>query len=170
MAIIMGEGWALHSLMEGAIVPRSRRWTTDIGLQDDGQMGRGTTRWEPTLAFPKTGAHRATLGDRIFAEVHIDVKAHKERENSREGLYGDSVGGRAGLAPFIESVVYEYMGVQDDNTLVLRETSRQGERVERSTMFVRLSPVGPTKVRFASGAVSIAIDDEQVATIRWLGA
>jgi hypothetical protein len=72
--------------------------------------------------------------------------------------------------PFIESVVYDYIGVQGTNTLVLRETSRQGERVERSMLYVRLNADGPTKMRFPSGVLSVEIDDEQVAQVRWLGA
>jgi len=34
---------------------------------------------------------------------------------------------------------------------------------------VRLAPDGPTKIRFASGVVSVIVDDEQVAIVRWLG-
>jgi hypothetical protein len=148
-------------------VPRSRRWTTDAGSQESG-FGRGTTKWEPTLAFPKSGAHRATIGDRLFAEVHIDVKIQQERETARTDTF-DSSGARNAV-PFIESVVYDYMGVQDAHTLVLRETSRQGERVERSMLYVRLNAEGPTKVRFPSGVLSIIIDEEQVALARWIGA
>ena len=148
-------------------MPRSRRWTTEAGAQESG-FGRGATKWEPTLAFPKTGMHRATIGDRIFAEVHIDVRVQQERESARSDAF-DSSGARSGV-PFIESVVYDYMGVQDVNTLVLRETSRQGERVERSMLYVRLNADGPTKMRFPSGVLSIEIDDEQVAQVRWLGA
>jgi hypothetical protein len=120
------------------------------------------------LAFPKTGAHRATIGDRLFAEVHIDVKIQQERESARSDGY-DSSGAR-GAVPFIESVVYDYMGVQDGHTLVLRETSRQGERIERSMLYVGLNADGPTKVRFPSGVLSITIDDEHVALARWIGA
>jgi hypothetical protein len=150
-------------------VPRSRRWTTDAGPHDAGAgFSRGTTKWEPTLAFPKTGAHRATIGDRLFAEVHIDVRVQQERESARSEPY-DGTGARPG-APFIESVVYDYMGVQDGHTLAIRETSRQGERIERSMLYVRLNPNCPTKVRFPSGLVSVAIDDEQVASARWIGA
>jgi hypothetical protein len=150
-------------------VPRSRRWTTDAGPHDTGSgFGRGSTKWEPTLAFPKTGAHRATIGDRLFAEVHIDIKIQQERESARGDAY-DGTGARAAV-PFIESVVYDYMGVQDGSTLVLRETSRQGERIERSMLYVRMNPDGPTKVRFPSGVLSISIDDEQVALARWTGA
>ena len=148
-------------------MPRSRRWTTEAGAQESG-FGRGATKWEPTLAFPKTGTHRATIGDRIFAEVHIDVRVQQERESSRSDAF-DSSGARSGV-PFIESVVYDYIGVQGANTLVLRETSRQGERVERSMLYVRLNADGPTKMRFPSGVLSIEIDDEQVAQVRWLGA
>jgi len=148
-------------------VPRSRRWTTEAGAQESG-FGRGATKWEPTLAFPKTGTHRATIGDRIFAEVHIDVRVQQERESSRSDAF-DSSGARSGV-PFIESVVYDYIGVQGANTLVLRETSRQGERVERSMLYVRLNADGPTKMRFPSGVLSIEIDDEQVAQVRWVGA
>jgi len=148
-------------------VPRSRRWTTEAGAQETG-FGRGSTKWEPTLAFPKTGTHRATIGDRLFAEVHIDVKVQQERETARTDSF-DNSGARAGV-PFIESVVYDYMGVQDGRTLVLRETSRQGERVERSMLYVRMNENGATKVRFPSGVIAIAIDDEQVAEARWLGA
>jgi hypothetical protein len=147
-------------------VPRSRRWTTQAGSQDPA-FGRGSTKWEPTLAFPKTGAHRATIGDRLFAEVHIDVKIQQERESARSDAF-DSTGARNAV-PFIESVVYDYLGVQDERTLVLRETSRQGERVERSMLYVRLNPEAPTKVRFPSGVLAISIDDEQVALARWIG-
>lgn len=147
-------------------MPRSRRWTTDAGTQE-ASFGRGSTKWEPTLAFPKTGAHRATVGDRLFAEVHIDVKIQQERETARTDTF-DSSGARNAV-PFIESVVYDYMGVQDSGTLVLRETSRQGERVERSMLYVRMNADGPTKVRFPSGVLSITIDDEQVALARWIG-
>jgi len=148
-------------------VPRSRRWTTEAGAQESG-FGRGATKWEPTLAFPKSGTHRATIGDRVFAEVHIDVRVQQERESGRADAF-DSTGARSGV-PFIESVVYDYIGVQDPNTLVLRETSRQGERVERSMLYVRLKADGPTKLRFPSGLISIEVDDEQVAQVRWLGA
>ena len=148
-------------------MPRSRRWTTEAGAQESG-FGRGATKWEPTLAFPKSGTHRATVGDRIFAEVHIDVRVQQERESARADAF-DSAGARSGV-PFIESVVYDYMGVQDGNTLVLRETSRQGERVERSMLYVRMNADGATKVRFPSGVLSIEVDDEQVAQVRWLGA
>ncbi|HXW75818.1 MAG TPA: hypothetical protein VEJ20_00245 [Candidatus Eremiobacteraceae bacterium] len=149
-------------------MPRSRRWTTEAGAQEAaGTIGRGTTKWEPTLAFPKTGAHRATIGDRLFAEVHIDVRMQSERNSLRtEGI--DTTGSRTPI-PFVESVVYDYMGVQDGRTLVLRETSRQGERVERSMLYVRLAPDGPTKVRFPSGVLALTIDDEQVAVVRWIG-
>ncbi len=147
-------------------MPRSRRWTTEAGSQE-AAFGRGSTKWEPTLAFPKTGAHRATIGDRLFAEVHIDVKIQQERESARTDAF-DSTGSRNAV-PFIESVVYDYLGVQDAHTLVLRETSRQGERVERSMLYVRLNPDGPTKVRFPSGVLAISIDDEQVALARWIG-
>ena len=150
-------------------MPRSRRWTTESGSSDGAvAVGRGTTKWEPTLAFPKTGAHRATIGDRLFAEVHIDVKVQQERESARADAY-DTTGAR-GAVPFIESVVYDYMGVQDGRTLVLRETSRQGERIERSMLYVRLNADGPTKVRFPSGVLAITIDEEQVASARWMGA
>jgi hypothetical protein len=132
-----------------------------------GVSGRGSTKWEPTLAFPKSGAHRATLGDRLFAEVHIDVKLQQERENVRSDQM-DSTTSRM-TTPFVESVVYDYMGVEDGRTLVIRETSRQGERIERSMLSVALAKEGPTKVRFPSGVVSIMIDDEQVAVVRWLG-
>ena len=148
-------------------MPRSRRWTTEAGAQE-ASFGRGSTKWEPTLAFPKSGAHRATIGDRLFAEVHIDLKIQQERESARTDGF-DSSGARNAV-PFIESIVYDYMGVQDANTLVIRETSRQGERVERSMLYVRLNAEGPTKVRFPSGVLSIAIDDEQVALARWIGA
>lgn len=147
-------------------MPRSRRWTTDEGSQEVA-FGRGSTKWEPTLAFPKTGAHRATIGDRLFAEVHIDVKIQQERETARTDAF-DSTGARNAV-PFIESVVYDYLGVQDEGTLVLRETSRQGERVERSMLYVRLNSDGPTKIRFPSGVLAISIDDEQVALARWVG-
>jgi hypothetical protein len=145
-------------------VPRSRRWTTDPVVQDTSNT-TGRTRWEPTLAFPKNGPHRATIGDRLFAEVHIDVKMQQDRDTAREF---DTTGARAPM-PFIESVVYDYMGVDAAGTLILRETSRQGERIERSILHVRLKPNGPTKLRLPSGAVSIEIDDEQVAVITWLG-
>lgn len=150
-------------------MPRSRRWTTDAATQESAGsgFGRGTTKWEPTLAFPKTGSHRATIGDRLFAEVHIDVKMQQERESARGDAF-DSTGARTAV-PFIESVVYDYMGIQDEGTLVLRETSRQGERIERSMLYVRLSADGPTKIRFPSGVLSIMIDQEQVAVVRWLG-
>jgi hypothetical protein len=147
-------------------VPRSRRWTTEAGSQE-AAFGRGSTKWEPTLAFPKSGAHRATVGDRLFAEVHIDVKIQQERESARSDAF-DSTGSR-NTVPFIESVVYDYLGVQDAHTLVLRETSRQGERVERSMLYIRLNPDGPTKVRFPSGVLAITIDDEQVALAQWIG-
>lgn len=155
-------------------MPRSRRWTTDAGPAPAGApqtgpaFGRGTTKWEPTLAFPKTGAHRATIGDRLFAEVHIDVKMQQERDTQRTDSF-DNTGSRNAV-PFIESVVYDYIGVQEGRTLVLRETSRQGERIERSMLYVRLNADGPTKVRFPSGVLSITIDEEQVALARWLGA
>ncbi len=145
-------------------MPRSRRWTTEPQLADP-SIGTGRSRWEPTLAFPKNGAHRATIGDRLFAEVHIDIKMQQDRDTAREF---DTTGARAPM-PFIESVVYDYLGVDGAGTLVLRETSRQGERVERSMLHVRLKQDGPTRVRFPSGAVSIEIDDEQVAVITWLG-
>ncbi|MBV8669505.1 MAG: hypothetical protein JOZ28_09850 [Candidatus Eremiobacteraeota bacterium] len=149
-------------------MPRSRRWTTDAGQQEPvATSGRSSTRWEPTLAFPKTGAHRATLGDRLFAEVHIDVRLQQERENARADSTLDSTTSRLST-PFVESVVYDYMGVEG-NTLVLRETSRQGERVERSQLTVRLRDGEPTKIRFPSGVVSVEIDDEQVAVVRWIG-
>jgi len=149
-------------------VPRSRRWTTDSNQQDPTTTGRGNTKWEPTLAFPKAGAHRATLGDRLFAEVHIDVRVQQERESSRS----DTLDGTASrlTTPFIESVVYDYMGIQDERTLIIRETSRQGERIERSMLYVRLSADGPTKIRFPSGVVSVVLDEEQVAVVRWIGA
>jgi|SRR6516165_3507897 hypothetical protein len=148
-------------------VPRSRRWTTEVGQQEPvATGGRSSTRWEPTLAFPKTGAHRATLGDRLFAEVHIDVRLQQERESARADSL-DSTTSRLST-PFVESVVYDYMGVEG-NTLVLRETSRQGERVERSQLTVRLRDGEPTKIRFPSGVVSVEIDDEQVAVVRWIG-
>jgi hypothetical protein len=148
-------------------VPRSRRWTTDAGSQESG-FGRGTTKWEPTLAFPKAGAHRATIGDRLFAEVHIDVKVQQERESNRS----DTPDGTASrlTTPFIESVVYDYMGIQDERTLIIRETSRQGERIERSMLYVRLNADGPTRIRFPSGVVSVLLDEEQVAVVRWVGA
>lgn len=150
-----------------AHVPRSRRWTTDAGQQEPvAGSGRSSTRWEPTLAFPKAGAHRATLGDRLFAEVHIDVRLQQERESARADSL-DSASSRLST-PFVESVVYDYMGVEG-NTLVLRETSRQGERVERSQLTVRLRDGEPTKIRFPSGVVSVEIDDEQVAVVRWIG-
>jgi hypothetical protein len=147
-------------------VPRSRRWTTEAGSQE-AAFGRGSTKWEPTLAFPKSGAHRATIGDRLFAEVHIDVKIQQERESARSDAF-DGTGSRNAV-PFIESVVYDYLGVQDAQTLVLRETSRQGERVERSMLYIRLNPDGPTKIRFPSGVLAITIDDEQVALAQWIG-
>ena len=148
-------------------MPRSRRWTTEVSQQESVSATRGTTRWEPTLAFPKTGGHRATLGDRLFAEVHIDLKLQQEREAVRS----DTLEGTTSrlTTPFLESVVYDYMGVEDGQTLVIRETSRQGERIERSMLYVRLNPNGPTKVRFPSGLVSVTIDDEQVASARWIG-
>lgn len=148
-------------------MPRSRRWTTEVSQQEStGAGGRGSTKWEPTLAFPKTGAHRATLGDRLFAEVHIDVKLQQERENVRADSM-DSTTSRLST-PFVESVVYDYMGVEG-STLVIRETSRQGERIERSQLTVRLRDGEPTKIRFPSGVVSVEIDDEQVAIVRWIG-
>lgn len=148
-------------------MPRSRRWTTEISQQESiGAGGRGSTKWEPTLAFPKTGAHRATLGDRLFAEVHIDVRLQQEREHVRTDSM-ESTASRM-TAPFVESVVYDYMGVEG-NTLVIRETSRQGERIERSQLTVRLRDGEPTKIRFPSGVVSVEIDDEQVAVVRWIG-
>lgn len=147
-------------------MPRSRRWTTDAGPEAAAHAVRGNTKWEPTLAFPKGGAHRATIGDRIFAEVHIDLNAQRARDSERDD-YGGT--GPRPPAPFIESVVYDYMGVQNGHTLLVRETSRQGERVERQMLHVRMTADGPTKIRFPSGVVSIAIDDEQVATVRWLG-
>jgi len=151
-------------------VPRSRRWTTDTSQPESSTTpaGRGSTKWEPTLAFPKTGAHRATLGDRLFAEVHIDVRVQQERESAR----GDTLDGTASRlsTPFIESVVYDYIGVQDERTLIIRETSRQGERIERSMLYVRLNADGPTKIRFPSGVVSVVLDEEQVAVVRWIGA
>lgn len=151
-------------------MPRSRRWTTESATAESQGTGfaRGSTRWEPTLAFPKTGAHRATIGDRLFAEVHIDVKMQHERDNVRGDASFEGTAARTAV-PFVESVVYDYMGVQDGNTLVLRETSRQGERVERSVLYIRLSGSGATKVRFPSGLVSVTIDDEQVAVVRWIG-
>ena len=128
---------------------------------------RGSTKWEPTLAFPKAGSHRATLGDRVFAEVHIDVKVQQEREIAR----GDQLDGTTSRlsTPFIESVVYDYMGVEGERTLVIRETSRQGERIERSMLYVRLTEDGPTKIRFPSGVVSVMRDDEQVLVVSWVG-
>jgi hypothetical protein len=150
-------------------VPRSRRWTTEVSQQESvSSTGRGgTTRWEPTLAFPKAGAHRATLGDRLFAEVHIDVKLQQERENVRNDQI-DSTTSRL-TTPFLESVVYDYMGIEDGQTLVIRETSRQGERIERSMLSVTLAKGVPTKIRFPSGVVTVEIDDEQVAIVRWVG-
>lgn len=150
-------------------MPRSRRWTTEVSQQESaGSGGRGMTRWEPTLAFPKTGAHRATLGDRLFAEVHIDVKLQQERENVRTDSL-DSTTSRLST-PFLESVVYDYMGVEDaGRTLIIRETSRQGERIERSTVSVALNESGPTKIRFPSGVVTVEIDEEQVAIVHWIG-
>ncbi len=150
-------------------MPRSRRWTNDTGQQADTGMafGRGTTKWEPTLAFPKSGTHRATIGDRLFAEVHIDVKMQQERDHARADVL-DGTSPRA-TTPFIESIVYDYMGVQDIRTLVIRETSRQGERIERSVLYVTMQSDGPTKIRFPSGALNVTIDDEQVAVVRWLG-
>jgi hypothetical protein len=148
-------------------VPRSRRWTTEVSQQETvGSGGRGSTKWEPTLAFPKTGAHRATLGDRLFAEVHIDVKLQQERENVRTDSI-DSTTSRLST-PFVESVVYDYMGVEG-KTLLIRETSRQGERIERSTLSVTLRDGEPTRIRFPSGVVSVEIDDEQVAIVHWIG-
>jgi hypothetical protein len=92
-------------------------------------------------------------------------------QQERDSARADAFEGNAARSsvPFIESVVYDYMGVQEGGTLVLRETSRQGERLERSMLYVRLSPDGPTKVRFPSGVLSIVIDDEQVAVARWVG-
>jgi hypothetical protein len=130
---------------------------------------RGVSMWEPTLAFPKTGAHRATIGDRLFAEVHIDAKVQQERMSARGGDGFEGSSSRSTQTPFIESVVYDYMGVQAGGAIVLRETSRQGERIERSMLYVRLNPDGPTKIRFPSGVVSVDVDDEQVAVVRWLG-
>ncbi len=148
-------------------MPRSRRWTTEVSQQESvGAGGRGSTKWEPTLAFPKTGAHRATLGDRLFAEVHIDVKLQQERENVRADSL-DSTTSRLST-PFVESVVYDYMGVEG-KTLLIRETSRQGERIERSTLSVTLREGEPTRIRFPSGVVSVEIDDEQVAIVHWIG-
>jgi len=148
-------------------LPRSRRWTTEAGPPEASpQFRSGTTKWEPTLAFPKSGAHRATIGDRLFAEVHIDVKVQQERGASHDGFEGTSA---RSVQPFIESIVYDYLGVEHNNTLVVRETSRQGERIDRANLYVRLNPDSPTKVRFASGVVSVSIDDEQVAIVRWLG-
>jgi hypothetical protein len=149
-------------------VPRSRRWTTEVRQQETvSPSGRGTTRWEPTLAFPKTGAHRATLGDRLFAEVHIDLKLQQERESVRADAL-DSTTSRL-TTPFLESVVYDYMGVEDGRTLIVRETSRQGERIERSMLSVTLAENGPTKIRFPSGLVTVEVDDEQVAIVNWIG-
>ena len=148
-------------------MPRSRRWTTETGPQETSSQFRGgTTKWEPTLAFPKAGAHRATIGDRLFAEVHIDIKVQQERGSSHDGFEGTSA---RSVQPFIESIVYDYLGVEHNNTLLVRETSRQGERIDRATLYVRLTPDGPTKIRFASGVVSVSVDDEQVAIVRWLG-
>jgi hypothetical protein len=149
-------------------LPRSRRWTTETNQQETtGTANVRGSKWEPTLAFPKTGSHHATLGDRLFAEVHIDVKVQQQRDDSRnEALDGTNT---RLAAPFIESVVYDYMGVQDDRTLVLRETSRQGDRIERSTLFVKLNLDGATKIRFPSGVVSVMLDEEQVAIVRWIG-
>ncbi|MDQ6780258.1 MAG: hypothetical protein M3Z37_03765 [Candidatus Eremiobacteraeota bacterium] len=150
-------------------MPRSRRWTTDSSQQEPPpQAGRGATKWEPTLAFPKMGAHRATLGDRLFAEVHIDVKVQQERESARGDSTMDGTASRLST-PFIESVVYDYIGVQDERTLIIRETSRQGERIERSMLYVRLNADAPTKIRFPSGVVSVVLDEEQVAIVRWVG-
>lgn len=149
-------------------MPRSRRWTTEVSQQETvAPSGRGTTKWEPTLAFPKTGAHRATLGDRLFAEVHIDTKLQQERETNR----GDSMETTTSrlTTPFVESVVYDYMGVEDGRTLIIRETSRQGERIERSMLSVTLAEGSPTKIRFPSGVVTVEIDDEQVAIVHWIG-
>ncbi len=149
-------------------MPRSRRWTTEVSQQESaGTAGRGTTRWEPTLAFPKTGAHRATLGDRLFAEVHIDLKLQQERENVRSDTVDTTTSRLA--TPFVESVVYDYLGVEGGTTLLIRETSRQGERVERTMLSVTLARNGPTKIRFPSGLVTVEVDDEQVAVVRWLG-
>ena len=130
---------------------------------------RGASTWEPTLAFPKTGAHRATIGDRLFAEVHIDTKVQQERMSQRTSDSFNSASARAPQTPFIESVVYDYMGVQAGGAIVIRETSRQGERIERSMLYVKLNTEGPTKIRFPSGVVSVDVDDEQVAIVRWLG-
>ena len=82
-------------------MPRSRRWTTDAGTQES-TFGRGSTKWEPTLAFPKSEAHRATIGDRLFAEVHIDVKVQQERGASHDGFDGTTT---RSVQPFIESIV-----------------------------------------------------------------
>lgn len=148
-------------------MPRSRRWTTEISQQETaGGAGRGSTKWEPTLAFPKSGSHRATLGDRLFAEVHIDVRLQQEREIARSDTTNSTTSRVS--TPFVESVVYDYMGVEGERTLVIRETSRQGERVERSTLYVKLND-GPTKIRFPSGVVSVELDDEQVAVVHWVG-
>lgn len=114
------------------------------------------------------GAHRATLGDRLFAEVHIDVKVQQERESARVDSPMDGTASRLST-PFIESVVYDYLGIQDERTLIIRETSRQGERIERSMLYVRLNADGPTKIRFPSGVVSVVLDEEQVAIVRWVG-
>jgi hypothetical protein len=149
-------------------VPRSRRWTTEIGPQEGGTYPRGTSKWEPTLAFPKAGAHRATIGDRLFAEVHIDIKVQQERDSATQETF-DGAGTRTSQ-PFIESIVYDYLGIEHGDTLVIRETSRQGDRLERSVLYVRLAVEGPTRIRFASGVVSVIVDDEQVAVVRWLGA
>lgn len=149
-------------------MPRSRRWTTEVSQQESaGSSGRGSTRWEPTLAFPKSGAHRATLGDRLFAEVHIDIKLQQEREGARNDSL-DSTTSRL-TTPFVESVVYDYMGVESGRTLMIRETSRQGERIERSMLSVTLAEGGPTRIRFPSGVVTVEIDDEQVAVVHWVG-
>jgi len=148
-------------------LPRSRRWTTEIGPHETSTYTRGTTKWEPTLAFPKAGAHRATIGDRLFAEVHIDVKVQQERDSANHDPFDGS--SARSSQPFLESIVYDYLGVEHGDTLTIRETSRQGDRLERSMLYVRLNPDGPTKVRFASGVVSIIVDDEQVAIVRWLG-
>jgi hypothetical protein len=114
------------------------------------------------------GAHRATLGDRLFAEVHIDVKLQQERESVRADSM-ESTTSRL-TTPFLESVVYDYMGVEDaGRTLIIRETSRQGERIERSMLSVPLANGTPTKIRFPSGVVTVEIDDEQVAIVRWVG-
>jgi len=108
------------------------------------------------------------VGDRFFAEVHIDVKMQQDRDAARADVLDG--GSPRPTTPFIESIVYDYMGVRDADTMVIRETSRQGERIERSTLYVHLKEDGATKVRFPSGVLSVSIDDEQVAVVRWLGA